>query len=142
MSVLVELADAIVTSLNGDTFSVPLSAVRGYRPAVELKDLEALQVTVVPKALTISAATRSSSYFDGVIDVAVQQKVDADKLADLDALMGLVQGIADHLRNRRLEGLPAAVCTTVENDPVFAPEHLEQHRVFTSLLTVTYRVQR
>ena len=142
MSVLVDLANAMVTSLNGGTFSVPFQAVRGYRPAVELKDLEAVQVTVVPKALTIIAATRSSSYFDGVIDVAVQQKVDADKLADLDALMGLVQEIADHLRNRRLEGLSAVVCTTVENDPVFAPEHLELHRVFTSLLTVTYRLQR
>ena len=31
---------------------------------------------------------------------------------------------------------------SVANEPVFAPEHLEQWRQFTSVLTVTYRMRR
>lgn len=141
-SILIALADAIVASLSAGTFSVPFQAERGYRPVVELPDLETVKVTVIPKSLTITAASRVDSFYDCAVDIGVQRKVNVDEPAELDALMKLVEEIGDHLRGRRLEGAPDAAWLTLENDPVFAPEHLTEHRQFTSLLTVTYRVRR
>ncbi len=141
-STLIALADAIVASLNGGTFSVPFQAERGYRPVVELPALETVKVTVIPKSLAISAATRTDGFYDCAIDIGVQRKVNPDEPAELDALMKLVEEIGDHLRNRRLDGLAIAAWLSLENEPVFAPDHLEQHRQFTSVMTVTYRVRR
>jgi hypothetical protein len=141
-STLIALADAIVASLNSGTFSILFQAERGYRPVVELQTLQAVKVTVIPKSLAITAATRADGFYDCAIDVGVQRKVDVDDPAALDELMKLVEELGDHLRFRKLEGFAVAAWLSLENEPVFAPEHLEQHRQFTSVLTVTYRVRR
>lgn len=141
-STLIALADAIVASLNGGTFSISFEVERGYRPVVDLQTLQAVKVTVIPKSLAITAATRADGFYDCAIDVGVQRKMDVDDPAALDELMKLVEEIGDHLRYRKLEGFAVAAWLALENEPVFAPEHLEQHRQFTSVLTVTYRVRR
>ena len=141
-STLIALADSIVASLNAGAFSLPFEVQRGYRPAVGLPDLAAVMVTVIPKSLAITAATRADGFYDCAIDVGVQRQVNAADPAELDALMSLVEEIGDHLRSRPLDGFPAAVWLSLENEPVFAPEHLEKEHVFTSVLTVTYRVRR
>jgi hypothetical protein len=59
--------------------------------------------------------------------------VNPDEPAELDALMTLVEEIGDHCvaSARRFT---AAVWLALENEPVFAPEHLAA-RQFTSVLT-------
>ena len=54
----------------------------------------------------------------------------------------VVEAIADHLRFKRLEGFPDAAWVGISNEPVVSSEALEQHRVFTSVLSVTYRERR
>lgn len=142
MSTVIEIADAIVASLNAGTFSQAFEAERKYQPAFELPDMQTLHVSVVPRSVAITTATRDSSYFDCSIDVGVQKKVNPDEPVELDELMNLVEEIADHLRMKRLDGAPSAAWLSIANEPVFAPEHLEQWRQFTSVLTVTYRVRR
>ncbi len=141
-STLIALADAIVARLQDGPFSLPFEVQRGYRPVVELSALDTVKVTVIPKSLAISAATRADGFYDCAIDIGIQRKVNADDPAELDALMRLVEEIGDHLRGRPLAGFTAAVWLALENEPIFAPEHLEKERVFTSVLTVTYRVRR
>ncbi len=142
MSVILEIADAVVASLNAGSFALEFEAERKYQPVFELQDMQTLHVSVVPKSLAITTAARDSGFFDVAIDVGVQKKVNADESAELDALMNLVEQIADHLRMKRLDDAPNAAWLGVANEPVFAPEHLEQWRQFTSVLTVTYRVRR
>jgi hypothetical protein len=75
------------------------------------------------------------------VDIAVQKKVDLT-LPVIDALVALTEEIADHLRVQRLTTFPDARCTGVETSPVYAPEHLEELRQFTSVLTATYSLWR
>lgn len=140
MSTILDIADAVTSSLNAGPFNPALAAERRYQPAFDLADLAALKVSVVPKSVTISNATRESGYFDCAIDIGVQKKIADD--TEIDGLVGLVEQIADHLRQKRLDDAPEAAFVSVANEPVFAPEHLDQQRVFTSVLTVTYRVRR
>ncbi|MEW6198054.1 MAG: hypothetical protein AB1601_05240 [Planctomycetota bacterium] len=142
MSTINQIADAIVASLNAGSFSMPVEAQRCYQPVHELSQLQALKVSVVPKSLTATIATRSDCFFDCAIDIGVQRKVDADDLEVLDSLMHLVEEIGDHLRFHKLDAFPNGAWLAIENDPIFAPDHLEKERVFTSVLTVTYRVRR
>ncbi len=140
MSTILDIADAVTASLNGGPFDPILGAERRYQPTFELPDLADLKVSVVPKSVEVTNATRESGYFDCAIDIGVQKKI-ADE-AEIDALVNLVEQIADHLRQKRLDSFPDAAFVSIANEPVFAPEHLDQQRVFTSVLTVTYRVRR
>ena len=60
---------------------------------------------------------------------------------ELDALMAFVEELAGHLKFKRLESVGALWVKTA-NEPIFAPDHIEQFRQFTSVLTVTYRLAR
>jgi len=140
MSVITDIADAVAASLNAGTFGIEFTAERLHQPSFDLTELDTLRVSVVPKALTITNATRQHSFFEGVIDVGIQQKVNGD--GEVDALLDLAQEIADHLRLKRLDDYPQAAWLAIEHDPVVASEHLDQHRQLTSVLSVTYRVKR
>jgi hypothetical protein len=148
MSTIVAIADAVVDRLNAGSFSIPVTAVRHHQPTFDLADLETLRVSVVPRSLTVTGASRRQSQFDALIDIGVQKRLApapssaGDEDAEIDALLDLVEELADNLRFERLPTVPEAVWVGVAQEPVVAAEHLEQHRQFTSILTVTYRVLR
>lgn len=141
-SLPIDVADAVVTELNGGTFSQTLNAVRHYRPQFELAELKMLRTSVVPKGMVTTSLGRTSNQHDVSVDVAVQKKVDPSDATALDGLMLIVGEVADFFRLRRLTALPAAIWSKTENVPIYAPEHLESKQVFTSVLTFTFRVVR
>jgi len=142
MATITDIADAVVADLNGHTFSQSLTAVRYYRPVFDLGEMQTLHVSVVPKGVTIERADRSRNQYDFAIDVAVQKKFESGDAAELDPLMSLVEEIADFFRLRRLASYPDAIWVRTDNVPVYAPEHLEEFRQFTSVLTLTFRAVR
>ena len=143
MSTIAALADAVAAHVSAGSFGQPVTAVRMYQPAFTLEDLKDLRVSVVPRTTGISAASRESSTFECVLDVGVQKKLPAeDDVAEIDGLLDLVEEIADHVRLKRLPDAPDAAWVSIAHEPVVSTESLEQHRVFTSVLSVTYRVRR
>lgn len=140
MSVAVDIADAVTASLNAAAFSQPLTAERIFQPTYDLTDLSSMKVSVVPKAVTFAAASRDGQYVDVAVDVGIQRRVADD--AEMEAVIDLADEIIDHLMMRRLADYPDAAWLLIEHDPVAVPDHLEQHRVLTSIVTVTYRVRR
>ena len=142
VSTLMAIADAVVADLNGATFSQSFEAKRYYRPVFDLAEMSDLHVSVVPKGVTSEIQSRARTQNDYQVDVAVQKKTAAE--TDLDPLMTLVEEIADHFRFKRLTlaGGGEAVWMRTENQPVYAPEHMDELRQFTSVLTLTFRVVR
>ena len=145
MAVIIDIADAVVAELNGGTFSEAFTAERHYKPVFDLPEMKTLHVTVVPKGVDISAATRGLLRHDYQIDVAVQKKLlagaGAGEATEIDGLMGLVEEIADFFKGRSLDSV-SAVWVATENAPVYSPEHISELRQFTSVLTLTFRVLR
>lgn len=141
-SLPIDVADAVVTELNGGTFSQALSATRHYCPQFELAELKTLRTSVVPKGIVTTSLGRTSNQHDVSVDVAVQKKVDPNDSSALDGLMVLVGEVAEFFRLRRLTALPSAIWSKTENAPIYSPEHLESKQVFTSVLTFTFRVVR
>ncbi len=142
MALVTDVADAVVAELNAKPFSQPFEAKRTYLPQFDLAQMKDLHVTVVPKAVTILPASRAQNQHDVAIDVAVQKKVDKTDNTEIDALMGLVDEIADRFRLKRLDSYPGAVWSKTEQQPIYSQEHLDQMRQFTSVLTFTFRVVR
>ncbi len=138
---IIAIAEAVKDELNGQLFSQGFTAERHYQPVYELTDMKTLHVTVVPKGLEIEPISRAETAGDYQIDVSVQKKFTIGDNTELDAMMELVSEIADFLTRLRLTiGAATALWLKTENEPVFAAEHIEMFRQFTSVLTMTYRL--
>lgn len=141
MATIPDIADAVVTVLNDASLSQSYTAVRTYRPIYDLRDITSLTITVVPKEQELILADRTQGQMDFRLDIGIQKKLgDATSTGDnteIDALMTLVEEIIDLIRDTRVFGVAKWLKT--ENSPIFAPEHLSEMRVFTSVLTLTLR---
>lgn len=141
-SVAASIAAAVLAELAGQAFSMPVTCARKYAPAWDLKEIDGIHVTVVPKGNDIANASRSQLANSVTVDVAVQRKVGAQTTAELDPLMDLVQEITDFLTRRPLALYQSASWLRIVNSFIYAPDHLTDKRLFTSVLTVTYLVHR
>ncbi len=145
MSLVIDIADAVAAELNAappGTFEPAFTAVRRVLPEFELADLAELKVTVVPKRVEITGATRAASQYEIAVDIGIQRKCGKDLDTEVATLGALVDQIADYLRRRPLSTAPFAAWVSLVNEPVYAPEHLAEQRVFTSVLTLTFRALR
>ncbi len=142
MSVITNIADAIVAELDAASLSQPLTAVRKFVPSFALTEMKDLHVTVVPKAIQVTKADRTRNTFDAQIDIAIQKKFETGDLAEIDPLLDLVEEVADFFRLRRLDSYPAAHWMKTEHSPIYSQEHWDEMRQFTSVLTLTFRVVR
>ena len=142
MALVIDIADAVAAELDGGSFSEEFTPERRVLPDFELADLAGLKVTVVPKGMEIAGASRSLSQHDVQIDVGVQKKIGSDLDTEVAALCGLVEEIAAFLKGHRLAGLAGVAWVRTANEPVYSPEHLAEKRLFTSVLTITYRAMK
>jgi len=144
MSVLVDIADAVVASLNAEPFAPPFTARRVFVPTETNEELARLHVTVVPRTVTIQPLTRNRSTFECTVQIGVQQAFDVSDLALADAFLDIAEKIIDHLRFR---DLPIGIGTNaswlrITHEVPIAAEQLEEQRVATSVIAVVYRVHR
>jgi hypothetical protein len=142
MAFIADIAEAVTADINAATFSQPVEAKREYLPHFDLEQMQELKVTVVPKSALTQPGGRAHNQHDYAIDVAVQKKLDKADNPEIDALLTLVDEIADHFRFKRLSSYPNAMWLKTENQPVYSLEHLEEMRQFTSVLTFTFRLMR
>jgi len=143
-ALVVEVADAMVRTLNEGTFSQSFTAERTYNPERPLAEYTSLRVTVVPKSRDIQFADRSRTQQDVAIDVAIQRRVASD--TETDEMMALVDEVLDYWKDHRVlkdsQQNPLASWLKAGNEPIFVPKHLREDHVLTSVLTLTFRVIR
>lgn len=138
---LLQVADAVVFEINAGLYSQAVTAVRFYQPRFELSEMGTLHVSVVPRSISEKQLSRALTSFDCTIDVGIQQRSSMDQ-ATLDGLTKLAAEVAYRLRNNSLTALPDARLMELQMDPVFAADHLDELRQFTSVLSARYRVWR
>jgi hypothetical protein len=136
---VLQLAEKIVQTLNAGSFALPFTAVRTLFPFYELKDLSNLKVTVVPKSLNIITASRSSSEFDYQVDIAIQKAVKSPDDSEVTALTELALAVAKSFRNKVYQDI-GAVCFKQSIDPLYSVEHIQPPSVFTSVITLNFKI--
>ena len=142
MSTIIDIAEAVAAELNAaepGTFSQDFTARRKVIPAYKLEELNGLKVSVVPRGVEITSSTRAGSQYDFALDIGIQKRIGRDVDTDVQALIVLVDEIADFLQRRPLAAAPFVKWLRCFNDPIYVPEHLTEQRTFTSVLTLTYR---
>jgi hypothetical protein len=148
------IAEAIKDELNGapgGTFAFGFVAVRRYVPNLDLDSIgEALSVQVVARADNRELLNRGGDCLREIpIDIGVQRRLatgtnpqSEGANAELDAMLALVEQIADFLEPGMVVGVEAkqAVVTRTLVDPLYAPEHLMSNSVFTSIVHLTLKL--
>ena len=146
ISIAADIADAVAAEINtaavAGAFSFSFTAERHVLPKSDLSKLSGLIVTVVPKSVEVATQTRTMCLRDVSVDIGIQQKLNKEPGLDADvASIGvLADEITNYLRKRVLTDATYAVWVRITNDPVYAVEHLDDDRVYTSVMTVTYRM--
>ena len=143
MKMLIDLADAVTLQLNQSW--IVTNAKRQVLPIHDLAQLRELTVSVVPRGVQIQSVTRRLSQYDCQVDIGIQQKltVPQDEIdTKVKELSQLVQQITEYLQRQQLTDMPYAIWIKVENEPIYDPDHLANQRVFTSVLTLTYRITK
>jgi hypothetical protein len=146
-STTIQIADAVVTAINGAALSQSVLAERHYLPEFNLADLDQLRVSVVPAEIEQTVADRTRDQTDYTIHVAIQRRVAAQSPPGLDTqaidgLLRLVEEIGDLFRHQSLATAPVARWVKTENRPIYDPKHFNEHGQFTSLLALTFRTWR
>ena len=137
---IIQIADALVLQLSGGSFIQPFIPARAIFPNFEIKELNTLKVTVVPRSVESLAISRGSYQDDYIIDIGVQKKLTEDFEAETVSLIGLVTEIKNSLWRSILRvGSVSAIGVNTKVDPIYSREHLAADNVFTSIVSVTYR---
>jgi hypothetical protein len=152
MSQVMIIADAVRDTMNAHAFSIPFVAQRAYVPIHEMRGLQDLAVTVVAKDIVSPLLDRQGrrlcSY---MIDVGIQKIIGSGPMSEdqiaaaNDPLMTLAEEIIDYffaLDSNSLPGVPECVCTEALNEPIYHPDHVDERRVFTSVITFTFKLAR
>ncbi len=146
---VIAIADAVTAALNAATLSQSFVATRHYVPVHQLDDLADLKVTVVPASLVSTILDRGGNALNSyVIDVGVQKTIGQGSMtptqvnAACDPLMVLAEEISGQFQGKPLAGFPQARCIEAKNAPIFVPAMVDELRVFTSVLSLTFRLAR
>jgi xylose isomerase len=126
-----ELADALVQFLflNG---AVDVS--RTYQVGVDSKALASPKITVVVASVSRKPLARSGlTRNDRAFDVAYRVKC-GDANDEIDRHVCAVESLADKIDIGVTVG--DSIVTDVQIQPVFSPEHLTEHGVFTAVIRV------
>ena len=134
---LLEIRDAVVVAINGQTFNPDFTAAATIVPIYELTALKTLQVPVIGLGATEEMVGRNLTQDDYNIQVGFEQQAEPRDKQTIDALVGLVQAVAKYLRFMPMSG--AAWIKTEYNAPYDA-KTLDTKNVFISVLTLTYRI--
>jgi len=140
VTVSIDIPQAVTAELNAGSFSLPFSAVRAYVPEASLEEMAGVHVTVVPSGMVKTPLNRSSLVAEVQVDIGVQKKLSTVDNAESDALLALVEEIADYFEQRHLVSIPGAVWVKTEHKPLYAAEHMDEYRQFTSVVTLTFRL--
>lgn len=138
MSLHTDIAQAVADTIREEF--PDLLVERAYVPVIELKQPDETKVLVVPREIGREKTTRSQNKFEVLIDVAVLHKFESPDPSVIDPLTDLVERIGAKFDGFRLPLGDGAVCTKVQNKPIFAPDHFERLHQFTSLLTLHFSV--
>lgn len=138
----IEIADAVVELLNNSSaFDSDFTAERKLLPVFELKDLETVKVSIVPLSAEYTLINRAALTTDYQVNIGIQKKV-SNPESELEDLIDLAESIVLYLKGKTLITTPNAYWVRTVNEPVYDRQHLSEQLVFTSIITVTYRVIR
>lgn len=132
-SIIQEAGDGILELLENNFPELDIS--KTYFPAHDAKNIDSTKISIIPMELNISRATRSKSFYNLRIDVAINKKLTNASNEEIDGMFDEVESIIDTLDAVKIEtSNHTFIINSVENNPIISDEHYREHNEFTSII--------
>ena len=156
-SVLIQVADALVDTLNamtwsGTTYEAQLSFAAAYDEELSGGDEEAIQIDViVPEEFDdVSLDTRGTIKRVATFDIVIRRKfrqqdndaasgaIDPDQIKEL---IELGEKLSKAATFARMTDAADAAWTDSDHNPIYRRDHLRQLRQFTGVVAITFEIE-
>ena len=139
-STTTNIADDTVSFLADGDFEIDFTVKRVNLPVVHIDELATVQVFVIPRGRETILATRNKKEKHHKIEVGIQKHLTSiNDATEVDPIAYFVEQIEDYLLGETFQG---ATCVEVQNiladDSIFAKDHIQMDRVYTSVLVATF----
>lgn len=139
------IADSLADSLSKAAYSGSIgsiTAVRRFVPDSENTDMNALQVSVVPGSVDVSAITHGADLFEVETHIILGKHISGDD--DVDDLIDLRSQIVDKIRSKTLPASSPAmpdgvVWFSISNEVTLEKDALMNMRVYLCDIAVVHR---
>jgi len=144
---ILEVADALVTHLNGLSLSLSFTASRAYVPDFDMKNMKVtddplVRVTLFDEERTPLNRT-ARVQMDILLDVGVQRKIPDAANATIDPLMDFMEEIIAGVEGVvLLPGVNPASWNGTVRPEIYNPDLQEENLIFRSLARFTFRTCR
>lgn len=132
------ICDALVSYLNGETFSRSFTAVRVSVPNWELEKITGLTVEVFPSQESRNRTSRDSWTVQYTIGIAIRDRTTS--LAKTDAMLALVDELKDSIG--KLPRIADSWLVTMEDSEPFEPQLHEGQRVFSHPIVLVFQTEK
>ena len=136
---IVDTCSAVVSFLNNATqqakFSQTFTAARVFSPAFDREGLSELSVAGFAAADTTAHLSRGGELHSLKVGICIRKPVNPDSTTDGDAMLQLCDEVKDVLK---FESMNGAGYESIEIDPIFSIDYLEQRREFLAVVMVNY----
>lgn len=134
------LVAAVRDEINAKDWGVFLIAQSGVQFKTKMEDLDdKTYVFIIPNKLSISQLSRSLDNIEYQIEIAVQRKLSLDNNLEIEKLIDLTERIGQYWHFRRPIGYDQFICTSVEVDPLFSMEYLENNKMYIGIITLNFQ---
>jgi hypothetical protein len=147
MSVLIDIADAVVSELNSRNWNTDsFSAIRQNIPRANRADMANLHVTVVPKTYKRQRVTRDRYSANIECFIGIQKGLKGDTNGETDDLVSLGELIADYFHNGiHLAAYPSATCVDSQfgdtaDNPWLAVKADTESLLYTGIILVQFEL--
>lgn len=130
-----EVADSGIFG-SGDTVR------RSWLPREDVRDMAvgAFLVTVTPQGQDAEILNRGSMMRTVTIAIAIQCRVEDFGNATIDPMVEQSESVLAYMFGRELTDAPEALFLGANMSPIMSPLHADDFSVFTSVVTVRYKI--
>jgi hypothetical protein len=130
-----DLAVLVAAALNAGTWTPTFTAATKRHVSYERRDLQDLQVDVVPGSVAMEMVTRSEDRVEYEIQIGIQKNITPRNTAEIESLSALVESIEWYMRRRDITGASWLASESMHVDPLM----LEKQR-FLGIVAITYQL--
>lgn len=131
-----------VTTAFKQVCSMPFSIRQRWSFVEDAADLEAMEVSVIPGALTMNKLGREA--MEGNFQVAVQLCRKISELTEMSENVAFLETLIRYLSRlgsfREIEGCRGVEMVSLESESLYAHKEVEGTRVYDSLLVLSTRI--
>lgn len=135
-----QVAEAVANMIRATVLPMTVSVNCSWSPQHKISELSYIPiVSVVPTTQDAKNSTRTKREKIFKIDIGIQKKLKVADNDEIDSIVFLSDAIADIFTPDCLNAyLAGTICLGPDHEPVVDVDHLDEHRVCTSLISVRF----